>query len=548
MNSRRATAVGVALVTGVAAALRLVDLAGNPPGMNQDEALSAWNAWCLLHTGRAMSGELWPIFHCRNIGDHPTMLFFYLLAPFQAVGGLSVLTTRLPVALAGVLATPLLFWIGARLFGRAVGLVAAAIFAVAPWATFVGRLGVGAGLSPLQALLPVAALLLAGFPLGDSGAGRARWPWALAAGLAAGLAGYGFHSLRIEMPLLIVALLLVAPRRLARFAREPGGRSALVAFAAGFAVTFVPLGWESVVDPDMMKRWEMTRLWQPADPLWTRVALVARRWFEHFGPGFLFVHGDTYAPFRPPGQGELGWYVLPGLVAGAFAALAAARRSASARTLIALVVLYPAGDVVSRYDGPHLLRSALGLGALALLAGYGTVTLVRLLRTRSRALAVSLAVAVALAGVVQETRYEVRFFRGFRRDLGNQIDYQVALLDAAHWLRPRLQRTDAVFCTTVGMNEPFSILLVGLGYDAAQWLRDPKDRREGAYDRYVRVGKLYFLYGQEARPAVEALESNGRADRVLFLVRPHELGLEGPVARFRAPDGTELIWAVERVF
>jgi len=547
VRGSRATAALLALVTVLAAVLRIAGLDASPPGLNQDEALSAWNGWCLLHTGRALSGELWPIFHCRNIGDHPTMLFFYLLMPFQALGGLNVWTTRLPVAIAGVLATPLLYWIGARLFRPAVGLLAAALFAVAPWATFVGRLGVGAGLSPLQALLPVAALLMAGLPIADRMGATIRPAWAFAAGLAAGLAGYGFHSLRLYMPLLLAALLLVAPSRLVVVARAPRGRKALLALAAGFALTFGPLAWRSLVDPAMIQRWQMTRLWQPTDPIPVRVGLVARRWIEHFGPGFLFVHGDTFPPFQPPGQGELGWYVLPGLLAGAWASIAAARRSVSARTLLALVALYPAGDVVSRYDGPHLLRSALGIGSLLLLAALGTAELVRALVRRRRALGVAFAALFAIGGVAQEVRYELRFFRDYPNRAQNQIDYQVALLDAARWLKPRLARTDAVFCTTAGMNEPFSVLLVGLGYDAAQWQRDVKDRREDEFDRYVRVGKLYFLYGQDARPAVEALQNNGRDDRVLFLVRPNELGLGRPIKRFYLPDGREALWACEYV-
>src|SRR5262249_22630837 len=92
------------LVLLVAAALRLFRLDGVPPGINQDEALSAWNGWCLLKTGHALSGEPWPISHCRNIGDSPTMLFFYILMPSQRCFGLSVWSPRLPAALAGIAA------------------------------------------------------------------------------------------------------------------------------------------------------------------------------------------------------------------------------------------------------------------------------------------------------------------------------------------------------------------------------------------------------------------------------------------------------------
>src|SRR5262249_13886313 len=108
-----------------AALLRLAGLDSAPPGLNQDEALGAWNGWCLPHTRPALSGEPWPIFHCRNIGDYPTMLFFYVLMPFQKAFGLSPWSTRLPCALAGIAATWCGWDVGRRLASGAAGLLAA---------------------------------------------------------------------------------------------------------------------------------------------------------------------------------------------------------------------------------------------------------------------------------------------------------------------------------------------------------------------------------------------------------------------------------------
>lgn len=533
-------------ITLVAAAYRLIALDRVPPGINQDEALSAWNAWCLLHSGRAMSGEPWPIFHCRNLGDHPTMLFFYLLMPFQKLGGLSVFTTRLPIALAGVASTLLIAWLGARLARPSVGLVAAAVFAVAPWTTFIGRLGVGAGLMPLQTLLPVAAMVLAGFPITDRPGERARPVWGLVAGLTAGFAGYGFHSLRIHVPLMLAALLLVSPSGLRKFWDDAGGRRTLIALAIGFLAGFGPLAFSTATDPGMLKRWEMTRLWAPGDGPIRILALVAQRYAEHFGPGFLFVHGDTFSPFRPIGQGELGWYLLPALIGGAIACLFAFRKSRSARVLGLLVLLYPVGDLVSRNDGPHLLRSASGVAALVLFAAWGMVETLRWLRGRGVRLAAVAAVMWGLAAVGQEAVHAVRYFRDFPLVWKNQIDYQGALLEAARWLRPQLAPDDAVVCTTTGMTEPFVVMLVGLQYPPDRWFRDTKEIQPADFDRYTRVGNLYFNHEGASQAHVEAMGGNGREDRVWFVVRPNELGLTDPVHRIIGPTGEEMLWICRR--
>src|SRR5262245_30409923 len=192
----------LAVITLVGAFLRLWNLRHAPPGLEQDEALGAWMSWCLLNTARDMSGQPWPIFYAHGIGDSPPTLSFYLTIPFQWLGGMSPITQRLPGALAGALCVPLLAWVAHRLHGVHTALVAAALPAFSPWHLFVSRFGVGASQCPLEALLPVALLLSTGLLLG----GPARPARAALAGLAAGVACYGFQIMRIYFPVLFVLL------------------------------------------------------------------------------------------------------------------------------------------------------------------------------------------------------------------------------------------------------------------------------------------------------------------------------------------------------
>ena len=91
------------IILFLAAALRLYKLGESPPGLNQDEAVNAWNAYCLLKTGTDQFGVSWPIFYTKAFGGNNSTLFMYTLIPFQALGGMSIFTTRLPGALCGVL-------------------------------------------------------------------------------------------------------------------------------------------------------------------------------------------------------------------------------------------------------------------------------------------------------------------------------------------------------------------------------------------------------------------------------------------------------------
>ena len=535
------------LILAVAVALRLIGLDTAPPGINQDEALSAWNGWCLLKTGHALSGEPWPLFHCRNIGDHPTMLFFYVLMPFQALCGLSVWSTRLPAALAGIAAVACAWDLARRLAGDRAARWAALAMAVAPWSVFLGHFGTGASLGPLQALLPLNCLARSGIvPALWPPAKRGRALWALAAGLAFGVGAYGFHSLRLQLPLTLAAALLASPGGALARLSERGGRAGALALFAGFLVPFVPLAFVSFHDPESLHRWQMTRLWGPGAPWWLIVQLVAQRWAIHFAPDFLFLHGDRYSMLNPARAAALAWWMLPGLLAGALLLLGRWRRDPRARLLFMLLVLYPVGDLVSVNDGVHSLRSAAGLPALALVVGMGWQELLGWFRKRGRNPSVA-AMAVLLVAVGLETaRFTKQFYVDAVRNRTTQIEYQAALFDAARWLGKQAGPDDTVFCTTTAMNEPFVIMLVGMRYDPKQWLKDDKDRLDGEYDRYRRFGRFNFVYDDTAQARVKALEADTLKQHAWFVVRPGEFSLSDPALRLPAPDGEMMLWVCER--
>lgn len=491
-----------------------------------------------------MNGQPWPIFHSVSIGDHPSTLFFYVVMPFQAALGLSTFSVRLPAMLAGIACVPLAFAVGRRLGGTGAGLAAAAVLALNPWHLLVSRLGLGAALCPLQTLLVVWLALRAGFPITDA-ARPARAGWALAAGLVAGVSAYGFHPMRLLLPLLFAAMVAIDPRGWMAFFQSAGGRRAAIACGLAFAATFGPLAWQHVVDPAIAQRWEMTRLWAPGASPDRIASLVLNRYLQHFGPDFLFLRGDRFEIMNLPRRGAFPLYLAPLMLAGAALAAWQQTRSVSARLLLALVALYPVGDIVSRYEGVHFLRSAPGIPALALLAGSGIAAAVAALRRARRAFAVA-ACAIALLGAgVAEGRYLARFFGSWNREPLIYHGYHQDLVQACRWIRPRLGSYDAIVWTTEGMAAPFAVTLVELGWDAARWRREPRDiRRLDGFDVVVRYGPNHFLYEDWPRAALDSLQRNGRVERALFVIRPDQLGLQDPVHVIRGPLG-EALWLVE---
>lgn len=537
---RRARSLAaLAAVVVVGAALRLPGLTSAPPGLNQDEACNAWNAWCLLKTGRDQWGEPWPVFCMRAMGEYRSTLYAYVLIPFQAVGGLNVWTTRLPAALAGVATIVALYALASRLFGRGVGLAAAALLAINPTHVQMGRWGHEGALTPLLSVLPLLALVWAGLPPSDSQspprAGRAAL-----AGLVAGLVCYGYPAVRLFVPALLAGLVLVTGRLWLTLFNARRGIVAVAAWLATFAATFGPLAYKHITEPERIgRRGWMTRLWEPTDGAATRVQRVAVRYAGHFGPHFLFVRGDVDEIAWSAGTGFMPWYSLPLLAVGLVVTVRRWRESPAARVLLVAVALYPVADCLNWHHSLHALRSSAGLWALVLLAAVGLTGAARVL-VRRGLFGWTTAAAAAWGGpsAWETGAFLYQYFATRPHQTTVYHGHHVDLMEACAWLRPRVGAADLILCTEADFNKPYLVVLVALQYDPARWFAEPREYvSDGAWDRCVRFGRFHFLYESERAEFLSGLRDKGRDDRVLLILRPRERPLGTPVMHSYRPDG-----------
>lgn len=532
----------------VAAGLRIIGLTSAPPGLHQDEAANAWNAWCLLQTGVDQGGAPWPVFYFRALGENRTPLFLYLLLPFQLVGGLNVWTTRLPNAVGGVACVVLAYYIGRRWFGAGTGLAAAGLVALCPWTIHQSRWGHEGGAVLLLTLLPIAAWTWAGVPLFEAPDRRPTAGRALAAGLITGVCCYGYPSLRVFLPSFFLTAVLAAAPRWWALLRTKVGRGVALALAAGGAATFGPLVWVHLTDENVAKRAAFSWVWDREDDLVTRVTKVAARYPPHFGPDFLFLRGDLHPMTRVAVGGQLNWYWLPLLLVGLVTLLGRLCGSPAARTLLVWLLCYPAGDLLSAHEmqtapgvresSAHCMRSLPGAGALALLAATGTVRLAELLRRMPRRAALAAGLAAALLVTGETARFVYHLFAVWPRTKTMYLGYHADLIEACRWLRPRLEEIDAVFCTVRGFNQPYIVTLVGLGYDPRRWLADPREVQPGPqWDVYLRYGKIHFLYRDAWKQRILELAEAAEPPRVVFLLRPGETKLSHPARLIPDPTG-----------
>ncbi|MGA2093535.1 MAG: glycosyltransferase family 39 protein [Sedimentisphaerales bacterium] len=530
------------LVLLLAVFLRFVNFGKSPPGLNQDEASGAWNAYCLLKTGKDQVGVSWPIFYTRALGENKSTLYMYLLIPFQAIGGLNITTTRLPGAICGVLTVLLIYFVGRRLFDRQTGLMAALLLALNPWHIQQSRWGHEASINALLGLAPLAMLLWANMPVSDNAERRPRPVIAGLAGIVAGICCYGYHAVRVFIPIFLLAVILVTLPAWGRCLKTRRGASAIFAFITGFAVTFGPMAWQHIFHPEGIGRHisYQKMFWNSSGTFTTFLKNVAGRYFPHFGLDFLFINGDPFKIQSPPNMGQFHWYMLPIMIAGLIVILWRLKNSSSARILLVYVIVYPVGDILCPARGMHALRSAPGLCGLVLLGAAGAVMAAGWLLSRRRSVAATAIAIFAIAVVILNVRYLCYFYGDYNRESLIYHGYNVDLLEACEWLKPHLNEVDAVFFTTDSLNMPYVVTLVALGHDPNRWFNEPREFLSGGeWDYCTHYGKMYFIYNPSFTQSFFALQQNSRPSRVIFIVRPDEFDFDKPVHRIFCPDDSE---------
>jgi hypothetical protein len=318
------------------------------------------------------------------------------------------------------------------------------------------------------------------------------------------------------------------------------GRLAVAGLLVGVGVTFGPLAYQHVRHPETIgRRANANWIWRDADPWSARLGAVWDRYLRHYEPDFLYKRGDPNEVVFAAGFGFLPGYLLPLQLIGLAWLLSRLRTSRAARLLLAGIVLYPAADLLNWYVSLHGLRSLPGLVPLLMLAALGLVQPVQFLaRYRLRAAVVVVGGAVGGAACAATTRFLVSYGQRPKQPAvynGTHMD----LLEACAWLRPRLEQVDVVSCTTIGMNQPYAVMLVALNHQPQEWFAEPRVfQTVGTWDFYARYGKFYFQQERERRELLAELAHNGHPDRIILFMRPDELDPGGELAyRVVGPEG-----------
>jgi hypothetical protein len=227
-------------------------------------------------------------------------------------------------------------------------------------------------------------------------------------GALVGSSVYVYHALKIVPLVHLLVLGLVAIARLRRERR--------------FAVSFALLAAAAVLvmTPFLRDLFGAGRSLARFHAVGGHVsaASMARLFFLHFNPVFLFVEGDANLRHHYGRFGELNIILLPFLVAGFVECFQRARRGDV--FALYLLILVPACFVpatVSAEGVPHALRSYAAVIPIYLLSAYGYALLFRRARAwEHRGVAIAAAALLVLVGVVEGVVGAVHYQREYLAD------------------------------------------------------------------------------------------------------------------------------------
>ncbi len=339
----------------VAAALRLIQIGSQPPGLHYDEAADT------IIAEQIARGESAPIFVEAYTGKE--VLFFYWAAAWMKLIGTSVLAMRLAAAMLGILTVAITYWMTRELFAsrslhpaqktqaagsKHVALLATIFIATSFAHILMSRVGFRSISEPFIQSIALAALF--------RGLRLNRLKWIAIAGVFVGLNLYTYLAARL-FPVAIGLLFLYM------IIADRGRRQRMIQFlllALCAVIIFVPLGIYFINNPAAF----MTRIQQVAPRADQSIALI-----DNIGRalGMFFISGDPYIrfnePYRPLFPIVLGALFIVGLIValiGSFRSRSPRRRFAYfAIFIITLIMLLPTALAVNEIT-PSNLR-AIGL-------------------------------------------------------------------------------------------------------------------------------------------------------------------------------------------
>ncbi|HSW90199.1 MAG TPA: glycosyltransferase family 39 protein [Patescibacteria group bacterium] len=376
------------------AILRLYKLNEIPVSPYWEEVALGYDAYSISKTGRDHHGNSYPVIAFPSYGDYKPSGYFYAIVPFVKLLGLNMWSVRLPSALAGIASVGLLYLIAKELFDEQIGLLAALLFAIQPWAIQFSRGGWEVNFSLFLLLVGTWQLVLA-----------RKKPLHLIAGVIFFcLAMYTYHAARLFAPLVGVIFGILLIISWMSSLRRQGSRQQVLSLVCSFLllIAFLFPLLSNLSNKQVSSRFTDTSIFSDVTPVlqsnaaiaaqgntriakllyhrfWYYGAIVLKQWASHFSYNFLFVRGDGNLRHSIVRIGLLYPIEAIFIIVGILFLLRTANRALLPILVWIIFAAVPAALVT---PAPHALRDLYAAPAYALLSAIGIIALLRVKKTK----------------------------------------------------------------------------------------------------------------------------------------------------------------------
>ncbi len=148
----------LAFVVGVI--VRMYDMWGLPGGLNQDEALAAYESLSILRSGTDSHGYAFPLIFI-SWGSGMNVLTSYLALPFIYFFGFSTVVFRLPHLLVSIASLPIFYVFLKKTFNETTGAIGILMLAITPWHIMLSRWSLESNIFPAIFLFGATAAVFA---------------------------------------------------------------------------------------------------------------------------------------------------------------------------------------------------------------------------------------------------------------------------------------------------------------------------------------------------------------------------------------------------
>ncbi|NDV79636.1 hypothetical protein [Dysgonomonas sp. 511] len=133
---------------------------GYPFGVNMDEAINAYDAWCFANFGTDQYLEAYPVY-LKSWGTGQTALYAYLSVPFIKLFGLSTIAHRLPMMLISCFSVLFFYYTLVRIKVSALSVFTIiTLVAFSPWHIMKSRWALDCNIAPDLFLIGICCILL----------------------------------------------------------------------------------------------------------------------------------------------------------------------------------------------------------------------------------------------------------------------------------------------------------------------------------------------------------------------------------------------------